>query len=86
MQNSLPLLPTSCITACHILDFMVQGKITEANTPPLSPIFMPNALSATAVPQIYGLGQAPTNAIKKLSDLQIVKMQAMSLARKSGEL
>ena len=47
---------------------------------------MPNALSATTVPQIYGLGQAPTNAIKKLSDLQIVKMQAMSSALKSGEL
>ena len=32
-QNSLHPLSTSSITAHHLLDFMVQGKITEADTP-----------------------------------------------------
>jgi len=27
-QNSLHRVSTSCITACHLLDFMAQGKIT----------------------------------------------------------
>jgi len=31
MQNSLHPLSTSSIIACHLLDFMVQGKITEAD-------------------------------------------------------
>ena len=30
MQNSLRSLSTSCIIACYLLYFMVQGKITEA--------------------------------------------------------
>ena len=31
MQNSLRPLSTSCIIACYLLYFMVQGKITEAS-------------------------------------------------------
>jgi len=30
-QNSLNPLSTSSTIACHLLDFMVQGKITEAD-------------------------------------------------------
>jgi len=33
IQNSLHPLSTSSTTACHILDFIVQGKITEADAP-----------------------------------------------------
>jgi len=33
MQNWLHPLSTSSITACQLLDFMVQGKITEADAP-----------------------------------------------------
>jgi len=59
----------------HLLDFMVQGEISEANTPtirlcatpsrlisdppPSSPIFMPEALCAATFPIYPGLGQAP---------------------------
>jgi len=32
MQNSLHPLSTFSIIACHLLDFIVQGKITEADT------------------------------------------------------
>jgi len=58
-----------------LLDFMVQGKITEADTPtirlgatpsklisdppPSSSIFMPEALPTTNLPIYPGLGQAP---------------------------
>jgi len=46
-QNSLrPLSPSSCI-ACHLLDFMVQGKITEADT---STIRLDATLSGLLVP------------------------------------
>jgi len=57
-QNLLLSLSTSSIIARHLLDYMVQGKITEADTPtirldttpsglsvpPSSPHFMLNAL------------------------------------------
>jgi len=32
-QNSLHPLSTSSTVACHLLDFMVEGKITEADAP-----------------------------------------------------
>jgi len=73
-QNSLHYLSTSSITARHLLDFMVQGKITEAESPtirmdatiselsvpprPPSFIFTPNA----TLPIYPGLGQVPNNA------------------------
>ena len=71
-QNSLHPLSTSSITARHLLNCMVQGKITEADTPTIHldywcrqihnpPIFMPNALSATTHIIYSGLGQAPNN-------------------------
>ena len=76
--NSLHPLSTSSITACHLLDFMVQGKITDAGTlttrldatasGPSVPylhhphIFMLNVLSAATLPIYPGLGQAPNNA------------------------
>jgi len=69
---------TSSIIACHLLDFRVQGKISEADTPTIcldvtlsglsvpplqsSPIFTLNALSATTLPIYPGMGQAPNNA------------------------
>jgi len=78
MQNSLHPLSTSSIIACHLKDFMVQGKITEADAltirldatpsglsvppPPSSPIFMPSALSVATLAIYPGLGQAPNNA------------------------
>jgi len=59
----------------NLLDFMVQGKITEADTlticlgatpsglisdpSPSSPIFMPDAIPAATLPLYPGLGQAP---------------------------
>ena len=75
-QNSLHPLSASSLMACHLLDFMVQGKITEADTsslgttpsglsvlpPPSSPIFTLNAISAATLPIYPGLGQAPNNA------------------------
>jgi len=58
-----------------LLDFMVQGEISEADTPtiwlgittsglisdppPTSPIFAPDALPAETLPMYPGLGQAP---------------------------
>jgi len=49
-----------------LLDFMVEGKISEADTPtiwmdppPSSPIFTPDALPAPTLPIYPGLGQAP---------------------------
>jgi len=33
MQNSLHPLSTSSVVASHLLDFVVQGKITEAGAP-----------------------------------------------------
>ena len=77
MQNSLNHLSTFSITAHHLLHFMAQGQIAEANAPtacldaiphtvgapPLpSPIFMLNALSAATIPIYPGLGQAPNTA------------------------
>jgi len=57
------------------MDFMVQGKITEADIPtnrlgatpsgiisnpsPSSPIFTPNVLPAATLPLYPGLGEAP---------------------------
>jgi len=71
MQNSLHPLSTSSITAQHLLEFMVQGKIIDADAliihlditpsrllvppPPSSPIFMPNALSAATLLIYHGL-------------------------------
>jgi len=77
-QNSLHPLYTSSIIAPHLLDFMLQGKTTTANTltfrldaalpglsvppPPPFPHFMPKALSVATLPNYTGLGQAPNNA------------------------
>jgi len=75
MQNSLHPLSTSSITARHLLDFMVQGKITEADAltvhldatpsgqsvPP--PPSSPYALSAATLPIYPGLGQAPMPSV-----------------------
>ena len=71
MQNSLHPLSTSSITAQHLLEFMVQGKIIDADAliihlditpsrllvppPPSSPIFMLNALSAATLLIYHGL-------------------------------
>jgi len=65
MQNSFI---NFLLIACHLLDFMVQGKITEADAPtshhpirtigaPTSviPIFTQNALSAATLPIYPGL-------------------------------
>ena len=68
-QNSLHPLSTLSITAHHLLDFMVQGKITEADAPticldatrsglhcvppPPSPIFTWNAFSAAIILPYY---------------------------------
>ena len=65
-QNSLHPSPTSSITARHLLDFMVQGKITATDAlsmPHLHhpPIFTPNALSAASLAIYPGLAQAPNN-------------------------
>jgi len=71
-----PYFVTTWVSRCDIfLDFMVQWKITEADTPtiqlgaspsalisdspPSSPILMPDALTATTLPIYPGLGQAP---------------------------
>ena len=63
-HNSLHPLPTSSITARHLLDFMIQGKNRGRHTdnpsgchpirtigapPPSSPIFMPNALTVATL-------------------------------------
>ena len=72
MQNSLHPLSTSSITARHLLDFIAQAKITEADAPtirldatqsglsvpppPSYPIFTSDALSAATLP-IYLGGQ-----------------------------
>jgi len=79
MQNSLHLLSTSSITARQLLGFMVQGKITEADTPiihldatpsrlsvpppPSSPHFTPNAPSAATLPIYHGSAQALNNVL-----------------------
>jgi len=73
MQNLLHPFSTSSITARHLLDFMMHGKITEADAliihldatpsglsvppPTSSSIFMPNAFSAATLPIYPGLGQ-----------------------------
>jgi len=78
MQNSLHPLSTSSIIARHLKDFVVQGKITEAEAhtirldatpsglsvppPPSSPIFIPSALSVATLAIYPGLGHAPNNA------------------------
>jgi len=73
MQNSPHPLSTCFTTACQLLDFMMQGKITEANAPTIRldatpsglsdlyqyyPPFTPNALSAATLAFYPGLGQA----------------------------
>ena len=76
-QISLHPLSTFSIIARYLLDFMVQGKVTEADSPSgvwmppnldyrcphlhYPPIFMSSALSAAALPICHGLGQAPNN-------------------------
>ena len=64
MQNSLHPLSTSFIIAHHLLDFTVQGKITEGDVPTvcpdttldsmphnsIAPIFILYALFATTLP------------------------------------
>jgi len=73
MQNLLHPLSTSSIIARHLLDFMMHGKITEADAliihldattsgqsvppPTSSSIFMPNAFSAATLPIYPGLRQ-----------------------------
>jgi len=77
-QGSLHPLSTSSITDCHLLDFMEQGKIIEADArtvhldatpsglsvppPSSSPPFLCQMLSAITFPIYPGLGQAPNNA------------------------
>jgi len=78
IQNTLHPSSTSSIIARHLLDFMVQGKITEAGAPTIrldatpSGLFVPPpplsplsdiALFATTLPIYPGLGQAPNNAV-----------------------
>jgi len=69
---------TSSITACHLLDFMEHGNITEADAPtihldatpsglsvpppPSSAIFTPDALSVATLPVYSGLTKAPNNS------------------------
>jgi len=76
-QNALHPSPTSSIIARHLLDFMVQGKITATdaltvrlNATPSGlsmphlhhpPIFTRNALSAVSLAIYPGLAQAPNN-------------------------
>jgi len=45
MPNLLHPLPTSSITACHLLEFMVQEKITEADAPTIRLDATPSGLS-----------------------------------------
>jgi len=67
--------PGELVPEENLLDFMMQGKITEADKPtirlgvtssrlisdpsPSSPIFTPDALPATTLPIYPGFGQAP---------------------------
>ena len=44
-QNLLLSLSTSSIIARHLLDYMVQGKITEADTPTIRLDTTPSGLS-----------------------------------------
>ena len=72
VQNVLHTLSTSSIIARRVLDFMVQGKITEADaqTPPHldywclhlhpPPIFTPSALSAATL--LFWLGTGTNKA------------------------
>jgi len=55
MQNSLHPLSTSSITACHLLDFVVQGKITEADALTIHLDSTPSRLSAptSIIPLFY---------------------------------
>jgi len=71
MQNSLHPLSTFSNTAHHLLDFMLHGKITEADVldyrcphlhHPALPIFMRNAHSAATLSIYLGLGLALNNA------------------------
>jgi len=71
------LLSTSSITAHHLVDFMVHGKITEADAPTICLDATPSGLSvpphpvslhfyaecsfATTLPIYPGLAQAPNN-------------------------
>ena len=71
-------LSTTSISARHLLDFIVQGKITETDAPTTSldttlsrlsvphfhhtPIFTPYAISATTISTDTGLGLALNNA------------------------
>jgi len=77
-QNSLHPLSASSIIACRFLEFMLQGKITDADAPTIHldatpsghqcphlyhpPNFTWNAVSVATLPIYPGLGQAPNNA------------------------
>jgi len=77
-QNSLHPLSASSIIACRFLEFMLQGKITDADAPTIHldatpsghqcphlyhpPNFTWNAVSVANLPVYPGLGQAPNNA------------------------
>jgi len=52
MQNSLHPLSTSSFIAHHLLDFMVQGKITEADAPTVRLDATPSGLSVPLPPSI----------------------------------
>ena len=72
-------ISTSCITARHLLEFMVQGKITEADRDNLSghhhpyhhhpTIFTPNTFSAITLPIYPGWRQVLNNADLHISGL-----------------
>ena len=59
MQNSLHPLSTSSITARHLLDFMMQGKIIEADALTIRLDATPSGLSVPPPPSSPHLHQMP---------------------------
>jgi len=59
MQNSLNPLSISSITACRLLDFMVQGKMTEAHAPTIRLDATQSRLSVPPSPSSPILCQVP---------------------------
>jgi len=59
MQNSLNPLSISSITACRLLDFMVQGKMTEAHAPTIRLDATQSRLSVPPPPSSLILCQVP---------------------------
>ena len=64
-QNSLHPLSASSITAGHLLDFMVRGKITEADAPTIRLGATPSGLSVPHLrhPPIFTPNAPPLGAI-----------------------